>query len=114
MKGLVLLYRCNDEVTIREFEIIGDYHNHYIIGKNWLDNREGILKKYVGKVCQLDWSNHGTYEGTRVCIYPVELPYMSYKWSKKGIYFMFINKTKYDADPAYYYDMIKNYTEKQD
>lgn len=110
MKGLILLYRYQENVTIREYSKVEDYRDHYIVGKNWLGNREGILKKYVGEVCKTGFSIGETCNGSSVARYPVEVPYMpEIKWHNG--YFVFVNKTRYDANPKYYYDMIKNYRE---
>lgn len=113
MKGLVLLYRAKSDsaVTIKEFPKIEDQREHYIVGENWLHNREGIMKKYVGRICKIDFYCDGQCDGKNVARYPIELPDMrEIRWNNGG-YFMFVNKTKYDENPTYWYDIIKNYRE---
>lgn len=104
MKSLVLLYRNikSNEVTIREFQHIEENNKHYLFGMtNWLGNRVGVLKKYVGQIHKFDY-----YHGEDFAKYPIVLPNMHDK-----CYFIFINKNKYNENPLYYYDMIKNYEE---
>ena len=113
MKGLVLLYRFGKSITIKEYDIQEDYHNHYIVDTNQWE-KIGILKQYVGKICEQIGYREAMCEGARVSRdFSVDLPYeLMHQWYnahyQKG-YFIFINKTKFDADPMYYYNMIRDY-----
>ena len=104
MRGLVLLYRNGENVTIREYSTIKEKNNYYIVGENCI-GEIGIIKKYVGKVCKHTWYAD-TCEGHNLFHYPIDIPYME----GQG-YFIFVNKNKYDENPVLYYDMIKNYRE---
>ncbi len=110
MKSLVLLYRDNKtkEVAIREFLNITENNKHYLFGtKNWIGNREGVLKKNVGKVLKVgDFSTN-----CKIAEYPVEIPSLNRDIFWNGGYLIFVNKNKYDEDPTYYYNVIKNYRE---
>lgn len=108
MKGLVLLYRSEEEITVREYSKVEEQKNYYIVGENCL-RKEGILKKYVGEVCKYI-SGEATCKGTYIAKYPIDIPYMRNMYWRDG-YFIFVNKKKYDADPQLYYDIIKNYRE---
>lgn len=109
MKSLVLLYRgqsTSDEVTIKEFLQVKENNNHYLLGENRFGERFGILKKEVGKVCKKP-----VYGFSDAAKYPIELPNMkTTKWND-DIYFIFVNKVKYDCNPMLYYDIIKKYRE---
>lgn len=116
MRSLVLLYRNRENVTIREYPKVEDFGEHYIVGETYWGSKTGILKKYVGEVCKMEYycgayiASSTLANRASVAKYPVEVPDMGdIKWH--GGYFMFVNKTKYDANPIYYYDMIKNYRE---
>lgn len=112
MKSLVLLYRLksSDAVTIKEYPKVEDFKGHYVVGENWLRNKEGILKKYVDKVCHRGYYLGGRCDGHPAAQYPIELPAMGTMDWNEG-YFIFVNKTRYDENPTYYYDVIKNYRE---
>lgn len=107
MKSLVLLYRSkkNEEVTIKEYSNITENNKHYLFGTNYLGNNVGVLKKCIGEVRIFD-----DYFGGKAAIYPIELPHMNNLYWYGG-YFMFVNKNKYDENPMYYYNIIKNYRE---
>lgn len=108
MKNLVLLYRGmnnRDEVTIKELLQVRENNDHYLFGEDgW--RRLGVLKKKVGIVCKKTF-----YGGSNAARFPIELPYMGVSGWSSDVYFIFVNKTKYDENPNFYYDMIKNYRE---
>ena len=110
MKGLVLLYRSDNGITIKEYPKVEENNLYYIVGNGMFNNKEGIMKKYVGKMCTFDCYG-AICEGSYVSKYPIDIPYMGgIRWRSNGC-FMFINKVKYDANPLYYYDMIKHFRE---
>lgn len=108
MKNLILLYRGkdgSDGITIKEFLQVKETNDHYLLGEGRYGNRLGVLKKKIGKICKDP--SYGFSDAVR---YPIELPYMKTTgWD--DIYFIFVNKSKYDENPVMYYDMIKNYRE---
>lgn len=110
MKSLVLLYCDNRrrEVTIREFPNVTENNKHYLFGTtNWIGNREGVLKKNVGKVCKVrDFCTN-----CKIAEYPIEIPSLGRDISWDGGYLIFVNKNKYDENPVYYYNMLKNFRE---
>lgn len=112
MKSLVLLCRCNDGVLVKEFPNVKDNKDYYLFEqKDIFGDSTGIMKKYVGKICKCRYGNDITCDGKYVSAYPVEIPYIrSLSDTLKG-YFVFVNKNKYDENPLYYHDMIKNYRE---
>ena len=117
MKSLVLLYRniCDSDevptVSIREYNTVSETNDHYIIGKRPYSSSfsEGIMKKFVGKVFKYNRYNRYGYKETTK--FPVDLPDMRGYRDYEDIYYLFVNKCKYDENPLYYYDMIKNYRE---
>ena len=109
MKSLVLLYRRRGrkEVTIREFPHVVENNKHYLFGtKDWVGNREGVLKKCVGEMRIFD-----DYFGGGAAKYPIVLPSMGDLQWHRG-YFIFVNKNKYDENPQFYYNMIKDFRER--
>lgn len=101
MRKLVLLYKdiSSKEISIKEYNIISDIGKYYLFDKNNPYTREGILKKYVDKIC-----NNQNYLKT----YPVELPYCI-RYYYREVIFIFVNKNKYDRDPIKYLNLIDKY-----
>lgn len=103
MRKLVLIFKdlSDNQLSIKEYNIESDIGKYYIFNvTNRYFSKEGVLKKYVNRICTLD-----TYPNT----YPVELPYIVGQYWKKFV-FMFVNKNKYEQNPIEYINMIKNYT----
>lgn len=102
MRKLVLIFRdlSDNQVSIKEYSIESDVGKYYIFNMTGrYSSREGILKKYVNKICTLD-----TYPNT----YPVELPYIVGQYWKKYV-FIFVNKNTYDQNPIKYINLIRDY-----
>lgn len=107
MKSLVLLYRdkFNKETLHIEFyPKIKDIKDAYITGERRYGFYEGVSKKLVGVVS--DYKDNYYLHSSA----PVTLPYMGDCYWRGGT-FLFVNKNKYDENPAYYQNMIINHRE---
>lgn len=106
MKSLVLLYCDNrsDELHIKYYSQVKDSKDVYIIGDRQYGFWEGITKKLVG--IPSDYEDN-YYLHTSV---PVTLPHMGDCYWRGGK-FLFVNKNKYDENPVYYQDMIRDFRE---
>lgn len=102
MKSLVLLYKIegdNDTIHIKEFPQILDKKDSYITEKScWGEDsgvRKGELEKFILKTSYGSRYHKGVY-----------LPYVS-GWG--DVVYYFVNKVKYDKEPVFYQEQLKNY-----
>lgn len=101
MKDIVMITKSDKNkrtITITEYIGVKEKKEKYILEEScWGDCgiRKGELEKLIHKTFY-----SGSYHKG------VELPYIN-GWDDK-VYF-FINKNKYDLNPTYYQDLVKNY-----
>lgn len=102
MKSLVLLYQDNhdDTLHIKCYSQVRDNKDVYIVGERRYGFLQGVSKKLIGIPSDYR-TNYYAQSATT-------LPYMGECYLYGGK-FLFVNKNKYDEDPLFYQDIIKNF-----